>query len=154
MSGMAVVSLGLSGCAGLGKKKSAAANGPVLVAPKHIEMGRILSYEAADKTAVIEFVPWFRPGVPLAGTKLIARKLDTLAPTARLVAAPYQNNRTLGAYVESGTPGVEDEVVIDPESALPDAKASEPAPAKPNGRSIVVIPAKPEAPKPRSGGRR
>jgi hypothetical protein len=92
-----------------------------LLPPKHVEIGRIFSYDPANSTAVIEFVPRFRSSLPLDGTKLISRKLDTLEPTARLVAAPYQNNRTLGAYVTSGTPGIDDEVVIDPESALPPA---------------------------------
>lgn len=112
-----------AGCASLPKfekKRADSAAEPTLLPPKHVEVGRILSYDATDATAVIEFVPQFRGGAPLAGTKLIARELDTLEPTARLVAAPYQNNRTLGAYVTSGTPGVDDEVVIAPESSLPD----------------------------------
>ena len=146
-----------SGCSSLpkvGKNKTAAPAGPTLVAPKHLEVGRILSHDPAEATAVVEFVPQFRSAAPLVGTRLIARKPDTLAPTARLVAAPYQNNRTLGAYVSSGIPGIDDEVVIDPESALPENKPADAAPAKPKGKPMVVIPATPEAPKPRGGGRR
>lgn len=106
------------GCASRAKRPAETAT-PLLFPPRHVEIGRIHSYDATDATAVIEFVAQFRSTIPLAGTQLIARKLDTLEPTARLVAAPYQNNRTLGAYVTSGRPGVDDEVVIAPESALP-----------------------------------
>lgn len=122
------------------------------MAPRHVEIGRVLSYDPADATAVVEFVPQFRGPAPVDGTKLISRKLDTLQPTARLVAAPYRNSRTLGAYVVSGTPGVDDEVVIDPESASAETKPA--APAKPKGPPLVVLPASPETPKPRVGGRR
>lgn len=111
----------LTGCASRGKRAAKNAGGPVLVAPRHVEIGRILSHDPADATAVIEFVPHYRSPAPLAGTALISRKLDTLEPTARLIAAPYQNDRTLGAYVSSGRPGLDDEVVIAPESALPAA---------------------------------
>jgi hypothetical protein len=92
---------------------------PVLLAPRHLEIGRILSYDPTDVTAVIEFVPHYRSAVSLAGTSLISRKLDTLEPTARLIASPHQNADTLGAYVTSGQPSPDDEVVIAPESALP-----------------------------------
>lgn len=149
-----LTALVLTGCASRGKKRAAPTAEPVLVAPKHIEVGRILSVDSAAATAVIEFVPQFSSGAPLAGTKLIARKLDTLQPTARLVAAPYQNNRTLGAYVSAGTPAIDDEIVIDPESTLPEAApAASAAPAKPRGKPIVVLPAAPERPQPRNGRR-
>jgi len=118
--------LASSGCALLPKRKAAPPPEPVLVAPRHVEIGRVFSYDPADATAVIEFVPQFRGPAPADGTQLIARKLDTLQPTARLVAAPYRNSRTLGAYVVSGKPGVDDEVVIDPEPAPPTAPAAKP----------------------------
>ena len=111
----------LSVCGVLPKKKAAPAPEPVLVAPKHVEIGRIYSYDPDDSTAVIEFVPQFRSAAPAEGTPLIARKLDTLEPTARLRAAPYRNNRTLGAYLVSGRPGIGDEVVIE---SVPDPPAS------------------------------
>jgi hypothetical protein len=111
----AVFALVPSGCSLLPKRKASPLPEPVLVAPKHVEIGRIYSYDADDATAVIEFAPHFRSAIPAADTPLVTRKLDTLEPTARLRAAPYRNNRTLGAYVVSGHPGVDDEVVIDPE---------------------------------------
>ena len=108
----------LAGCASNpGRRESRAARfaaEPTLVAPRHVELGRILGYDAADQTAVIEFVPHYRPDPFLAGTPLISRRLDTLQPTARLVAAPYQSGRFLGAYVEEGTPEIDDEVVVAP----------------------------------------
>lgn len=105
----------LAGCAtASGRRAPRSAAAPALVAPRHLELGRILSFDAADQTAVIEFVPHYRLDPFLAGTALIARRLDTLEPTARLVAAPYQSGRILGAYVESGTPGIDDEVVVAP----------------------------------------
>ena len=114
------LALSLGGCSSLpviGKKKAAPRPEPLIVAPRHIEIGRILRYNADDATAVIEFVPHFRAARSLDGARLIARKPDTLEPTARLVAAPYQNNRALGAYVASGRPGPDDEVVLDPDPA-------------------------------------
>ena len=126
----ALFALASSGCSVLPKKKRASLPEPVLVAPKHLEIGRIYSYDADDSTAVIEFLPHFRSAIPDAGTPLIARTLDTLETTARLTAAPYRNNRTLGAYVVSGRPGVDDEVVIDPAPAG-SASSSEPTSAQP-----------------------
>ncbi len=105
----------LAGCATPGRRAPRAAAEPTLTAPRHVEIGRILSFDAADRTAVIEFVPHYRPNPFLAGTPLISRRLDTLEPTARLVAAPYQSGRFFGAYVEDGNPGPDDEVVIAPE---------------------------------------
>jgi hypothetical protein len=114
----ALATLLLAGCASNpGRRESRAARfaaEPTLTAPRHVELGRVLSHDAANRTAVIEFVPHFRPNPFLAGTPLIARRLDTLEPTAHLVAAPYQSGRFLGAYVEEGTPGPGDEVVIAP----------------------------------------
>jgi hypothetical protein len=111
----ALLVLASSGCSVLPKRKAGPQPEPLLVAPKHVEIGRILSYDTEDATAVIEFLPHFRGAIPPSGTPLIVRKLDTLEPTARLTAAPYRNNRTLGAYVVSGRPGIDEEVVIDPE---------------------------------------
>jgi hypothetical protein len=105
----------LAGCATFRRGGDSSASPPLLVAPPHAELGRILSYDADDATAVIEFVPQYRGAPFLTGTRLIARRLDTLEPTALLVAAPYQSGRILGAYVTSGRPRVNDEVVIAPE---------------------------------------
>lgn len=111
-----------SGCATAGKRfqsvlkpspKHKAA--PTLTAPRFEEVGRVHSYDAADATAVIELTPRFVPPAGLTGRLLIARKLDSLEPTAKLAAAPYQSGRMLGAYVLSGAPGTGDEVVLDPE---------------------------------------
>lgn len=146
----------LAGCSSMpkiGRQKAAPTSAPVLVAPKHVEIGRIFSADSTSATAVIEFVPHFSSQIPLAGTKLIARKPDTLRPTANLVAAPYQNSRTLGAYISAGAPGIDDEVVIDPESALPEAASPAPTPPKPKGKPLVVLPAAPEPPQPRNGRR-
>jgi hypothetical protein len=133
----ALSALAFSGCSVLPKRKAPPPAEPVLIAPKHVEVGRILSYDADDATAVIEFSPHFRSAIPAAGTPLIARKLDTLEPTARLTAAPYRNNRTLGAYVVSGHPRIDDEVVIAPEPVA-SPQSSAPASASPalSSRSV------------------
>ena len=131
----ALAAAALSGCSFLpSKKKPAPRAEPTLIAPKHVEIGRVFSYDADDATAVVEFLPHLRAPVPAAGTPLIACRLDTLEPTARLTAAPYRNNRTLGAYVVSGRPGIDDEVVIDSESSGPGA-SSAPVVARPAAAS-------------------
>jgi hypothetical protein len=94
----------------------AAASAPksVFAAPIHAEVGRVLRYDAADRTVVVEFVPQFRPNFDLTGRALIVRDLVSLAEQARLTAAPYQRGRYLGAYVTEGTPNIGDEVVLAP----------------------------------------
>ncbi len=119
------------GCATSGKRAINAKPGdvgPTLTAPRFEELGRVHSYDASDATAVVEFTPRFVPPAGLTGRLLIARNIDTLEPTAKLAAAPYQSGRMLGAYVLSGTPGVGEEVVLDPEP-FPTLPASGPAPA-------------------------
>jgi hypothetical protein len=129
----AALVLSLGGCASLRRGGGAspppsADTGQTLLAPRHVEVGRILSHDASEATVVIEFAPHIRPTPFLAGTRLIARRLDTLEPTAELQAAPYQSGRMLGAYVRSGLPGIDDEVVIPPAAAPVPA---EPTPAEP-----------------------
>ncbi len=129
-----------SGCATAGKRfpsvlksSSRGEAAPILTAPRLEELGRVHSYDAADATAVIEFTPRFVPPAGLAGRLLVARNLDTLEPTAKLAAAPYQSGRLLGAYVLSGAPGVGDEVVLDPEPfpTLPEPSRAPAAASKP-----------------------
>jgi len=111
--------IGLTGCRTGGKTRSTAfpeGTQPVaeLIAPLQPELGRILSLQPDNRTALVEFVPQFRPSSSLAGQSLLARNLDTLAETARLVASPHQRGRILGVYVISGSPSPGDEVVIVP----------------------------------------
>ena len=105
----------LSGCGTTARKAPAP---PVATsryaAPIHAELGRVFSYDAAAQTAIVELVPHFQPSANLSGSVLITRDLDTLAPVARLRAAPYLSGRFLGTYVTEGTPRVGDEVVLAP----------------------------------------
>lgn len=91
---------------------AAAPSAPVV----NVELGRIISLQPEARTALVEFVPQARPPANLAGRALLARKLDTLEVTARLVASPHQRGRIFGVYVISGTPALDDEVVLAPEN--------------------------------------
>lgn len=114
--------LSLCGCSLFRKKNSslprpATAAGASAAAPTvRLELGRIIGLQPEARTALVEFVPQARPPANLAGRALLARKLDTLEVTAKLVASPHQRGRILGVYVISGTPGLDDEVVLDPEN--------------------------------------
>ncbi len=132
-----------SGCTTTGKHLSSVLKpssrdetSPKLTAPRYEEMGRVHSHDVADATAVIELTPRFVPPAGLPGRLLIARKLDTLEPTAKLAAAPYQSGRMLGAYVLTGAPGTGDEVVLDPE----------PFPTLPAPNQTPAAASKPDAP--------
>jgi hypothetical protein len=120
---VACLALFLGGCLTFNRPKGAPAEPQTLLAPRHLEVGRIHSYDAADKTAVIEFAPHYRASPFLAGVKLLSRDPATLEPSARLLAAPYRSGRMLGAYVESGAPRKDDEVVIPPEPSPAPAPA-------------------------------
>ena len=113
----AACAFALSGCSVFSKKSptrpATESGGPS--APAHLELGRIISLQPESGTALVEFVPHARPPAGLAGRALLARKLDTLEVTARLVASPHQRGRILGVYVISGTPALDDEVVLNPE---------------------------------------
>lgn len=105
----------LPGCATRPRKTAPpAASTTRYAAPVHAELGRVLSYDAAAQTAVIELVPHFQPSANLAGSTLIVRDLTTLTLRAKLRAAPYLSGRFLGAYVTEGTPAPGDEVVLAP----------------------------------------
>ncbi len=113
----AACAFALTGCSLFSKKSptppATESSGPV--APAHVELGRIISLQPESGTALVEFVPQARPPAGLAGRALLARKLDTLEVTAQLVASPHQRGRILGVYVISGTPALDDEVVLVPE---------------------------------------
>lgn len=78
------------------------------------ELGRVISHDPAAATVLVEFSSFARPPADLAGRALLARNPDTLAPTARLVAAPHRTGRVFGAYVVAGQPSPDDEVVVPP----------------------------------------
>jgi hypothetical protein len=95
-------------------------------APLHPVIGRILHVDLSNATAVVELAPGPRSAPFFPGDALIARRLDTLAPTARLRVAPYQSGRMLGVYLVSGTPSPQDEVALAPARA--EAAATPPTP--------------------------
>jgi len=114
---MPCLALVVGGCGSIAKKSAPAAPGPdeKLTLPEKTELGRIRSIQLESRTALVEFTPTARPPAALAGRALLARKLDTLEESARLVASGHQRGRILGVYVISGAPTVDDEVVLLPE---------------------------------------
>lgn len=114
---VAALLLLLGGCASRAKKTSAedAAPKTARYSPAmSTELGRVISYDPAAANVIIEFSSFASPPADLAGRALIARNPDTLAPTARLVAASHRTGRVFGAYVIEGRPAPDDEVVIAP----------------------------------------
>lgn len=108
--GVAGVVFGLSGCAVLPRRTPKPEPAPVWGPPTHREVGRILEYDAAAGTALVE-IPAHLP-VPsgLAGMALVVRNPDTLEPTARVVVSPHRAGRIFGVYVIEGRPAPQDEV--------------------------------------------
>jgi hypothetical protein len=120
--------LALSGCAATRTKPLLKAPPPRYTAATHQEVGRILRYDSAAATALVEITPLASLPNELAGRELLARHPNTLAPTARLIASPHRQNRVFGAYVVQGTPALGDEVVLPPPA--PPAEPTQPvAPA-------------------------
>jgi len=93
---------------------SATRQATTYLAPEHREIGRILFYDAAAQTALIEISPFIPFPPDLIGRALIVRHPDTLAPSARLVASGRRSGSILGAYVMDGTPAPGHEVVLPP----------------------------------------
>ena len=77
-------------------------------------LGRVLSHDPAARNVLIEFHALASPPADLAGRALVARHPETLAPTARLVAAPHRQARVFAAYVLEGALAAGDEVAIPP----------------------------------------
>lgn len=75
------------------------------------EVGRILEYDAAAGTALIEVPAPLPPPSGLAGVALGVRHPVTLAQTARVVVSSHRAGRIIGVYVIEGQPSPEDEVV-------------------------------------------
>lgn len=129
----AALLLALSGCATTRTKPLLKAPPPRYTAATHQEVGRILRYDPAAATALVEISPLATPPAELAGRELLARHPNTLVPTARLTASPHRQNRVFGAYVVQGTPALGDEVVLPPPAPAPTpAEPTQPvAPATP-----------------------
>jgi hypothetical protein len=106
-----------SGCAALGlgwkKKPLPSALNAILVEPSHREIGRILSFDPLARTALVQ-LPYFAFSGPAlaSGTPLIARHLDSLEMTARLVVTPYRMKSIMAVYVVEGVPNPGDEVAL------------------------------------------
>lgn len=123
----AALLLALSGCAANRSKPLFKTPPPRYTAATHQEVGRVLRYDPAAATVLVEISPISTPPAELAGRELLARHPDTLVPTARLVASPHRQNRVFGAYVAQGMPSPGDEVVLPPPSP-PVEKTPPPAP--------------------------
>lgn len=105
---------------------------------ENIIVGRVLAYRADDQLALVELSLIATPPFDLRGRELVARDPRTLAPTARLQASFHRRGRVLGAFVLSGSPSPDDEVVAPtaepppppagPET--PDRPAAAPRPAR------------------------
>ncbi len=93
-------------------KRSAAPGPQNYLAPTHPELGRILSHDPAARTALVELTSFAQIPDVLAGQTLVARKPNSLQPTARLVASPHRTGRVFGVYVTEGNPAPDDEVVL------------------------------------------
>ena len=117
-AGVAALALALAGCSLLPRKNSAPEPAPVWGPPASPEVGRIIDYDPAARTAWFE-IPAHQP-IPagLSGLTLVVRNPDTLEPTARLVVSPHRAGRIFGAYVVEGRPMLEDEVAL-PASTFP-----------------------------------
>ncbi|MCU0793879.1 MAG: hypothetical protein MUE42_13735 [Opitutaceae bacterium] len=98
---LAVAALVLGACASTDGAKRAGRRGHVAPAPADtaprfapglVELGRIRSFDAAGQVAVVELSPF------------------TSAPPA----SKYRSSSMIGAYVTSGVPRADDEVVIAP----------------------------------------
>ncbi|TAG32791.1 MAG: hypothetical protein EAZ36_01735 [Verrucomicrobia bacterium] len=109
----------LPACSSIGRRgkdnaSAQASPAPIYVVPLHVELGRVLSYDAKTGSALVEFIPFAKIPTPLAGQALIARHPETLEQTARLIASAHRTGSVFGAYVVEGTPSSNDEVVIPP----------------------------------------
>jgi hypothetical protein len=118
-SALALASLILlgAGCASRIEKTSAEETAPKserYSPAMSTELGRVISYDPAAANVIIEFSSFASPPADLSGRALIARNPDTLAPTARLVAAAHRTGRIFGAHVVAGQPAPDDEVVLPP----------------------------------------
>ncbi|MCX6937024.1 MAG: hypothetical protein NTU80_03885 [Verrucomicrobia bacterium] len=123
------VAILLSGCATTRAKSLLKAPPPRYTDATHQEIGRVLRYDPAAATALVEIMPLANVPNELAGRELLARHPDTLVPTARLIASPHRQNRVFGAYVVQGTPALGDEVVLPPPAPAPAEPAQPLAPA-------------------------
>ncbi|MBC8009648.1 MAG: hypothetical protein H7067_06095 [Burkholderiales bacterium] len=109
----------LPACSSIGRRgkndaSAQASTEPIYTAPLHLELGRVLSYDAKAGAALVEFTPFAKIPTPLAGQTLIARHPETLVQTARLIASAHRTGPVFGAYVVEGTPSPDDEVVLPP----------------------------------------
>jgi hypothetical protein len=120
---LAVAALVLGACASTDGAKRAGRRGHVAPAPADtaprfapglVELGRIRSFDAAGQVAVVELSPFTSAPPDLPGQPLLARDPKTLAVSARLTASKYRSSSMIGAYVTSGVPRADDEVVIAP----------------------------------------
>ena len=133
--------LALSGCAATLTKPLFKTPPPRYTAATHQEVGRVLRYDPAAATVLVEISPIATPPAELAGRELLARHPDTLVPTARLIASQHRQNRVFGAYVAQGTPSVGDEVVLPPPPAEPAAPVAN-TPVTPTAPNLPGVPKK------------
>jgi hypothetical protein len=114
--GVAGAVFGLSGCSVLSRRTPQPEPAPLWGPPTHREVGRILDYDAAAGTALVEIPAHLPVPSDLAGVALVVRNPDTLEPTARVVVSPHRAGRIFGVYVIEGRPAPEDEVARPPET--------------------------------------
>jgi hypothetical protein len=117
------LNLALAGCASPLKRfrktspaPAPASASPTYVAPALAPLGRVLSIDPVNGTAVVELSPFASIPADLAARALLARDPGSLTPTANLVASGRRSGAILGVYVIDGAPDANDEVVLKPSS--------------------------------------